>query len=111
MSRNTVPVRPAKRDEVYAIIDGERDYQNNGEGNAAPPTGSGLATNPLSFEGGILVIERIMQRAREEWYKPDGTENAKPYIRKAAGVAVQLLENFGAPARAEHDPTLPTSAE
>lgn len=111
MSKNTVPVRPASRDAVYAIVDGERDYQNNGEGNAAPPADSGLVANPLSLGEGILCLEEILRKARTEWYKPDGRVPAMPYIRKAAGVAIQLLENFGAPARAEHDPNLPNSAE
>ncbi len=114
MSKNTVPVRPASRDAVYAIVDGERDYQNGGEGNAAPSTelrAKGVHANPLSFGEGLLCLEEILRKARAEWYFPDGTPKALPYVRKAAGVAIQLLENFGAPPRAEHDPNLPNSAE
>lgn len=105
MTQNQVPVRPSNRDVVYDVIDGERDYQNAGEGNAKPHPESGRTDGRLTLGEGILVMERILDQARAEWYKgPDGHKLTLPYVRKVAGVAVQLLENFGAPPREYHVP-------
>lgn len=104
---NQVPIRPQSRDAVYSIIDGERDYQNGGEGNAATHADDKRPSNALTFEGGILCLEQILAEARANWYKGVvGRDLAKPFIRKAAGVAVQLLENFGAPPREGHVPNV-----
>lgn len=103
---NLVPVRPASRDAVYDVIDGERDYQDMGKGNAAPhPEGKRSASDGLSLGEGILCMERILDEARAAWYKgPEGQTLAMPFIRKTAGVAVQLMEHFGAVPREWHVP-------
>jgi hypothetical protein len=98
---NEVPIRPIGRERVYDVIDGERDYQEAGEGNAkrhadAPPN--------LSVGENILCMEQCLADARAAWYKPDGGTNALPFIRKVAALGVQALENFGAPPREYHVP-------
>lgn len=102
---NQVPVRPPSRDKVYDVLDGERDYQNAGQGNAKPHPESGRTDGRLTLGEGILCLERILDTARAEWYKgPDGHKATLPYIRKAAAVAVQLMENYGAVPREFHVP-------
>lgn len=108
MSKNTVPVRPASRDAVYAVVDGERDYQDAGKGNAqrhpdAPPH---LLPGEI-----IACTQKCLTDALNAWYKPDGGVACLPHLRKVAALSIQALENFGAPARDEHDPTQPNSAE
>lgn len=98
---NQVPVRPTGRERVYDVIDGERDYQEAGEGNAqrhenAPPH--------LSVGENILCMEQCLADARAAWYKPNGGTAALPFIRKAAALGVQALENFGSPPREYHVP-------
>lgn len=66
---NIVPVRPPTRDEVYSVIDGERDYQELGKGNAkrhptAPP-------NLLPGEV-IACSQKCLNDALAAWYAPDG---------------------------------------
>ena len=111
MSENVVPAdRPAAREAAYKIIDGESDYQDAGKGNAAPhivpETGAPRANGALTPGEGLLCIEQIVEEARAAWYKPDGWYKMLPYIRKIAGVSVQLLENYGAPPREGYDPFL-----
>jgi len=95
------------RARVYAVLDGERDYQNNGEGNAAPhPDSNGPhhAPGELSPGEGLLCMEEILAHARAAWYKPDGQTAMMPFVRKIGAVAVQLMENYGAPPREGHEP-------
>lgn len=97
---NHVPVRPSLRDAVYRVIDGERDYQEAGRGNAqrqgAPPK---LTPGEL-----ILCMEKCLAEARDAWYKPNGGTACLPFLRKVTALGVQGLENYGAPAREGFDP-------
>lgn len=91
----------ASRQEVYAIIDGERDYQDAGMGNARRH-----ADMPDLTPGEmILIMEELLSQARAVWYKPDGGKECLHDIRKAAAVGVQMMERFGAPPRG----SLPTN--
>lgn len=98
---NQVPVRPASRDAIYDVIDGERDYQQAGEGNAArSPNAPTLTHGDI-----ILLIERYTHEAREAWIKGEaGNIACLPDIRKIAALAVQGLELYGAPPREWHVP-------
>lgn len=87
----------ATRQEVYAVIDGERAYQDAGKGNArrhvnAPPN--------LSPGECLLCMEELLNEARAAWYTPDGATTMLPFIRKATAIGVQCMENHGAPPRA-----------
>lgn len=101
---NQVPVRPPSREKVYDVIDGERDYQNAGQGNASPHVNSSHTAGKLTPEGGLVCLEHILSEARATWYKPGGDKVMMPLIRKIAGVAVQLMENYGAQPREYHVP-------
>jgi hypothetical protein len=93
---------------VYAVIDGERDYQTAGEGNALRHADA----PPHLLPGEVLAcIEKCRNDALDAWYKPNGGVACLPFIRKIAALSIGALENYGAPARAEHDPSLPNSAE
>lgn len=109
MPKNTVPVRPASRDAVYAVIDGERDYQIAGEGNALRHADA----PPHLLPGEVIACtQKCLDDALEAWYKPNGGEACLPFFRKIAALAVGVIENSGKHVpRAEHDPNLPNSAE
>lgn len=110
MPKNTVPVRPASRDAVYAVIDGERDYQINGEGNALRHANA----PPYLLPGEVIACtQKCLNDAINAWYMPNGNVASLPFFRKIAALAIGVIENSGqpAPARAEHDPTQPNSAE
>lgn len=85
----------ASRAEVFSAIDGERAYQDEGRGNAKRHEGSPVM-NPGEC---ILCLEHLVVEARNAWYKPDGGKACLPHIRKLAAVAVQCMENYGAPER------------
>lgn len=88
---------PTSRSVVYEAIDSERAYQDAAQGNAlrlAPHAGEPLTSGEI-----ILCIEKCIADARNEWYKPGGSTTAMPYLRKAAALAVQAMERYGAPRR------------
>lgn len=86
----------ASRDEVYAVIDGERSYQDAGRGNAQRHEGENPVLTPGEY---ILCIERCLFRARETWYHPDGGVKCLDDIRKATALGVAMMEHHGAPPR------------
>jgi hypothetical protein len=86
----------ATREEVYAAIDTEREYQMDvwPEGNLPN------ADNPLNIGECILLLDEYVSKARLAWtqeHKPE-TE-ALDIMRKCAGIAVNCMEQHGAPHR------------
>ncbi len=83
------------RDQVYAAVDSERDYQDEGQGNARRHAGMPEMT-PGEY---LLCMEKCLQDARDAWYKPDGGQACLPFIRKVAALGVHAMELYGAPWR------------
>lgn len=90
------------REKVYEAIDSERAYQKSvwfdtvdiGIG------GSARVDNPLSIGEFILLIEEYTAQARGHFAKEAKPEmNALNTIRKIAGLAVNCMEQHGAPMR------------
>lgn len=81
----------AEREEVYAAIDGEREYQDAGEGNAP---GDMAQTVPVF----ILVLERYVAKAKKAWHT-SGDDAALEVVRKVTAVGVACMEQHGAPER------------
>ena len=81
------------RQEVYSVIDTERDYQEAGKQN---PNSHIVSDFPLA--AGLLAMEQLLSQARNSWYY----EKA-PYpitmdlVRKIAGVCIQMGEQYGMP--------------
>jgi hypothetical protein len=83
------------RQEVYAAIDSERDYQDAGRGNALRHEGMPVMT-PGEY---ILCMEKCLADARIEWYKPYGGKSCLDFVRKVAALGVAAMEHHGAPKR------------
>ena len=83
------------REEVYNVIDGERNYQDNGVGNAKRHENMPKMT-PGEI---ILCMEKCLADARDAWYTPEGGKNCLPFIRKITALGVQCMELYGAPRR------------
>lgn len=98
---NRMPGRTVVRNDVYNVIDGEREYQNGGHGNAQRHANAPPQLTPGEV---ILCMEKCLADARDAWYKPNGATACLPFIRKTAALAVQVMENYGAPAREGFDP-------
>lgn len=85
----------ATRQEVYAAVDTERDYQDAQKGNAKRHEGQ----PPMMPGEYLLCMEKCLHDAREMWYKPDGGEACLDFVRKVTALGVSCMELHGAPKR------------
>jgi hypothetical protein len=88
-----------ERAEVYAAIDTERSYQDR---KWPMPKHHGGMQNPMSIGEFVLLLEEYVTKARVEWAlekKPEG--RSLHFIRKVAGIAVNCMEQHGAPKRGD----------
>ena len=82
------------RDAVYRAIDSERDYQQG----LWP--GHEDQDNPLTIGEFLTLLRVYLQKAEEEWTVEAKPEmNALNTVRKVAGIAVNCMEQHGAPYR------------
>ena len=85
-----------RQSDIYAAIESERAYQDSLWKDVDHPEHS----NPLEIGEFILLIEEYVMRAREEWSgEPKPEIAALNTIRKIAGIAVNCMEQHGAPQR------------
>ena len=86
-----------KRTEVYAAIDTERAYQDA----RWPQNGQPGFPNPLTIGEFVLLLEQYAAEARAEWAREKRPEmRTLNIVRKIAGIAVNCMEQHGAPHRA-----------
>lgn len=84
------------RSEVYAAIDSEREYQDR----LWPEHGGASNPNPLTIGEFLVLLDDYLQKAKSQW-----TTERKPEVqtlhimRKIAGIAVNCMEQHGAPKR------------
>lgn len=88
------------REEVYKIIDGEREYQNALSDNRArgfEPHGGTKLTQAEFF----TLLHVYLRRAEEEWTTNPGeyVEKAQDNVRKLAAICVSSMEKYGSPER------------
>jgi hypothetical protein len=86
MTTNQMPVRPASRDAVYDIIDGERDYQD------------GKYPQAQWVEDYLALIVKYSDRIVV------AKEGTRDNLRKIAALAIRAMEGGGALPRAWHVP-------
>lgn len=89
----------ATRDEVFQAINTERSYQEmQWPGRDIPGH-----DNQLTIGEFILLIEEYAAKARLEWSQESKPEmNALNTMRKIGGIAVNCMEQHGAPKRELH---------
>lgn len=87
---------PITRDEVYALIDGERYYQDNVIKPDINRTGSAGMHSVGEF---LVMMDTYLKRAMRAWTEGAGDRDASDNIRKVAGIAVTCMEQNGAPER------------
>ncbi len=81
----------ATRKDVYAAIDGEREYQ----------AGHG-AHRPLSLEGETMLVLEYAARLRRTYADTFGDPTERPtrdVLRKIAAICVRAMEHHGAALR------------
>ncbi len=87
-----------KREDVYLVIDSERDYQEKETENKDRVD----IIDSFDMAHAILCMEKFLHSARDNWYKdsPENNyENVTPYLRNICGVAVKMGEKYGMPKR------------
>lgn len=79
-----------KREEVYKLIDGEREYQNEiwGTDQDSKAVGSHLT-----------LLDTYLKEAKDGYTYTDGNRKALETIRKIAALAVRCMELHDTPAR------------
>jgi len=83
----------ATREEVFAAINSERDYQQQVWAGA-----DGEIDNPLTPGEFLTLIRVYLRKAEEAWTVEDGMPepNTVDIVRKIAGIAVNCMEQHGA---------------
>lgn len=86
------------RPEVYKVIDGERDYQDAGRGNAKRHEGAiaNGVIRPMTPGEYLLCMEQCLSDARAAWYKPNGGVACLDPLRKVVALGVACMEHHGA---------------
>ena len=80
------------REDVYKLIDGERDYQNT----LAPNRTNGRAKSVGEY---VVMLQHYQNELVKAWTLNSGDEAASDVVRKIAGIAVHCMEDHGAPPR------------
>ena len=92
MENINVVGRPATREAAYALIDGERDYQELRENL------KGWQKNKTVGEW-IVLLHHYTTLLDAVWSTSTGDMESLAIVRKIAGIAVHCIEEHGAPAR------------
>ena len=78
----------ATRSEVYAAIDGEREYQER----LGPDRTDGNAKSVGDY---IVMLDYYVLQAKAAWTNNPGDSFALDVIRKIGGIAVHCMEDHG----------------
>lgn len=82
------------RDDVYRLIDGERDYQDSLGPDRREPS-----ELPHSVGDYLVMLDTYLRKAKDGWTNNPGVTPALEQIRKVAAIAVHCMEDHGAPPR------------
>ena len=86
----------ATRAEVYAALDSEREYQDQ----IWPERDIPDQPNNLTIGEFLVLIGVYLRKAEEEWaVEPKPELNTLEVVRKIGGIAVNCMEQHGAPHR------------
>jgi hypothetical protein len=93
--------RPARREGVYRVIDGERDYQDSlgPERSVSNHDGTGL-----SVGDSIVLMDEYLRRAKVAYADNPGDNSALDVIRKVTAIGVRCMEEKGAVQRKYQKP-------
>lgn len=83
------------RDKVYALIDQERDYQDDVWAENHPES-----EHPLRVGEDLLLLQKYVDDATDVWTRESRPEvKTMDLMRKIAAIAVRSIESNGAPPR------------
>ena len=86
------------RQEVYAIIDGERDYQDSLGADRKRDPGPNISLSQAEF---FTLMRVYLSKAETSWALSPGeyVEEAQAQVRKIGAMCVQSMEKYGSPKR------------
>lgn len=84
-----------ERNEVYKLIDGERDYQDS-----LPPSRTDGRNHTVGEF--MVMLQYYMNKAIEGWTMTPNDKGALDNIRKIAGICVHCMEHHETPKRNNH---------
>lgn len=93
MPERTPPPR-TPREEVYRVIDGERDYQEN-----LPSNRSEDVKRTRVVSEYLTMLDHYVRHAQDAWTTRAGIEVPLHDMRKIAALAVCCMEEWGAKPR------------
>lgn len=80
-------MRNTTREQIYNLIDGERDYQDK----LGPDRTDGGTRTVGDY---ITMMTYYVTTMHAEWTKNPGDEQALNVMRKCAGIAVHCMEDY-----------------
>ena len=78
-----------KRQDVYKLLDGERDYQDNLPSNRTDG-------REKTVGDWLTLLDRYVRKAQDSYADTSGDDAALNEIRKVGGLVVHCLEHYGA---------------
>jgi hypothetical protein len=86
------------RAAVYALIDGERAYQDSLGPDRKRDVGPEITLTQAEF---LTLINHYLRKAEDAWVTAPGgyVEASQAHVRKIAAICVASMEKWGAPAR------------
>jgi len=81
-----------KRKDVYKLIDGERDYQDQ-----LPPNRTSGGDHTVGDY--LVMLNSYLHEANHAWTMNAGDIPALDNIRKIGAIAIRCMEDHGAPER------------
>ena len=91
--------RQISRWKVYRIIDEERQYQDSLGGDRTDNPTGGEDPIPHTVGDFSTMLQQYQNELVEAWTKNPGDEPALHVMRKIAAIAVNCMEQHGAPPR------------
>jgi hypothetical protein len=79
------------REDVYKVIDGEREYQENLPGNRSENPKRIRAVSEY-----LTMLDHYVRHAQDSWTTRAGIEDPLNDMRKIAALAIRCMEEWGA---------------
>jgi len=83
-----------ERQQVYIVVDGERDWQDRKWGT--------VAKHPHEVGGWLTIMRKLLTDAEAAWASSNSDTTALSEIRKVIAVGVACAEQHGLPQRWKH---------
>ena len=91
------------REHVYAAIDSERDYQDHLKKDRTSNPTDGTRSIDHTVGDFVTMMQHYQTQLVKAWTANPGDQEALNVIRKIGGIAVNCMEQHGAPHRVSRE--------